>query len=176
LPALFGMQWHVALKGPMAVLRKRKPTIPAFCPQCGDGLDLLVNGQCPSCREEVPLISPKRRLPRFLSLPEMRYQNRYVWLVFVSAMDVILTMLVLFVWKGSEVNPVAESIIYGRGIGWAIAFKFAMMLTVVLVCEVAGRISDMTGRKLATAAVVINALPVAYTLVLLLFSGPPPQA
>lgn len=162
--------------GPTVVLRKRKPTIPAYCPGCGGELDLLVNGQCPSCREDVPLVQPRRRLPRFLSLPEMRYQNRYVWLVFVSAMDVILTMLVLLVWQGSEVNPIADSIIYHRGFGWAIAFKFAMMLTVVLVCEVAGRISDRTGRKLATAAVVINALPVAYTLVLLLFSGPPPAA
>ncbi len=158
------------------MLKKRKPVIPAFCPRCGDGLDLLVNGQCPTCHEDVPLIPPKRRLPRFLSLPEMRYQNRYVWLVFVSALDIILTMLVIYVWKGSEANPIAGFIIYGRGLGWAIAFKFAMMLTVVIVCEVIGRISDRTGRRLATAAVVINALPVAYTLALLFSSGPPPAA
>ena len=32
-----------------------------------------------------------REKPPFLSLPPMRYQNSYVWLVLVSALDLIAT-------------------------------------------------------------------------------------
>ncbi|MHC5108534.1 MAG: DUF5658 family protein [Planctomycetota bacterium] len=145
---------------------------PDNCPECQGRLDLLVNGRCPQCKTELVLTRP-RRIPRFLSIPPMRYQNRYVWLVFFSAMDIILTSLVLYVWGGSESNPVAESVIERMGFGWAIVFKFGMMLAAVIACEVVGRRNDRTGRRLATASVVINAFPVAYTLSLLSASDPP---
>ncbi|MGB0714948.1 MAG: DUF5658 family protein [Phycisphaerae bacterium] len=116
---------------------------------------------------------PEVDAPRFFSLPAMRYQDHYVWLVLVSAMDIILTALVLFVWEGEEANPIAESIISTMGFGWAILFKFGMMLAVVVVCEVIGRRNDRQGKRLATTAVIINSTPVIYTFALLLNSGPP---
>jgi len=97
--------------------------------------------------------------PRFFALPEMRYQNTYVWLVLVSALDVILTMLVLTVWGGSEVNPIVASIIHETGFFWAIVFKFAVMIGVIIICEVVGRVSDRKGRRLARFAVILSALP-----------------
>jgi len=103
----------------------------------------------------------------------MRYQNAYVWLVFVSALDLFLTMLVLFWWTGREVNPIADAIIRHMGFGWTIVFKFALIVLVIVICEVVGRRNDRTGRMLAMVAIMISAFPVAYTFALL-FKAPPP--
>ena len=103
----------------------------------------------------------------------MRYQNAYVWLVFVSALDVFLTMLVLYWWTGREVNPIAAAIISHMGFGWTIVFKFALIVLVIVICEIVGRYNDRTGRRLAIAAVVISAVPVAYSFALLFKAEPP---
>lgn len=143
-----------------------------YCSACGRSWTREDIDLCPECGSAVGP-RPKRRLPSFLSLPQMRYQNAYVWLVFVSALDIILTWLVLYVWQGHEVNPMASAIIETWGFGWAILFKFGMMLFAVIACEVIGRRNDRAGRRLAIAAVIINAIPVAYTFALLFFAGPP---
>ncbi len=97
----------------------------------------------------------------------MRYQNTYVWLVFVSVLDLLLTMFVLYLWGGYEVNPIAAAIIDHMGFLWAIVFKFGLIVLVIVICEILGRRHNPTGRKLATASVVISALPVAYTFAVL---------
>ncbi len=129
-------------------------------------------------RVERPTRQPnsflERKKPPFLSLPPMRYQNSYVWLVLVSALDLILTMLVLFVWKGQEVNPVAAAVIRHMGFLGAIGLKFGIVILVILICELIGRRSDRDGRSLATGAILISAVPVVYTFALLLRAGPPP--
>jgi hypothetical protein len=102
----------------------------------------------------------------------MRYQNAYVWLVFVSVLDVFLTMLVLYVWEGHEVNPIAAAVIMHMGFDWTIVFKLALILLVIVICEVVGRRRDELGRALSTMAVVISAFPVAYTFALLFRHGP----
>ncbi len=107
------------------------------------------------------------RQPGWASLPQMRYQNSYVWLVLVSALDVMLTLVVLVGLDGYEVNPVAAAVIHHKGFAWAIVFKFAIVVLVILICEAVGRLEDRTGRTLAKAAVFISALPVAYTFALL---------
>ncbi len=112
--------------------------------------------------------------PRFLSLPAMRYQNAYVWLVLVSALDVLLTALVLRAWSGVEVNPVVDAIIHKKGFLWIVPFKFAMCVLVIIICEVVGRHRDQLGRRLAITAVVISAFPVAFTFALLRGAGPAP--
>lgn len=119
-----------------------------------------------------PFLEPEK--PPFLSLPAMRYQNRYVWLVLVSALDLILTMLVLFVWQGHEVNPVAAAVIQHMGFTGAIGLKFGLVVLIILICELVGRRSDRDGRSLATGAILISGAPVIYTFVLLLRAGPPP--
>jgi len=104
----------------------------------------------------------------------MRYQNAYVWLVFVSVLDLLLTMFVLYLWGGYEVNPIAAAIIDHMGFHWAVAFKFGLVVLVIVICEILGRRHDPTGRKLATASVVISALPVAYTFAVLFHISPTP--
>ena len=110
--------------------------------------------------------------PRFLSTPPMRYQNAYLWLVFVSALDVFLTSLVLYVWEGYEVNPIAGAVVALMGFGWTVVFKFALIVLVIIICEVVGRRRDRAGRRLAFAAVAISAVPVIFTFVLLLMAEP----
>ena len=98
--------------------------------------------------------------------PPMRYPNSYVWLVFVSAMDIMLTWAILSR-GGSEVNPIARIVIDAWGLPGAIGFKFSLMIFVIVSCEVAGRHRDLLGRGLAYLAVVVGALPVVYSLALL---------
>ena len=101
----------------------------------------------------------------------MRYQNAYVWLVLVSSLDLILTLLVLGVWDGREVNPIAAAVIAETGYVGAIGFKFAIVVLVIVMCEVVGRQSERKGRAIALAAVVISALPVAYSFAILLWAA-----
>jgi hypothetical protein len=125
----------------------------------------------PPALEKPFLIDDK---PSFWSLPEMRYQNQYVWLVLVSTMDIILTKLVLEVWFGYEVNPVARAVIDHMGFIGAIGLKFGIVVFVIIVCEVIGRFRDRDGRALATGSIYISAVPVVYTFLLLLSAGPAP--
>ena len=60
-----------------------------------------------------------------LKQPEMLYQNAYVWLVFMSAMDTMMTYLVLY-FGGMEVNGVAADILNYYGFKGMVAFKFAL--------------------------------------------------
>ncbi len=103
----------------------------------------------------------------WLSLPEMRFQNQYVWFVFFSAMDIMLTWAILRR-GGREVNPVADQIIDMWGLTGAILFKFSLTMLVVIVCEVVGRKRLVTATWLATTAMIVSAIPVIYSLVLLL--------
>ena len=77
-------------------------------------------------------------------------------------------MLVLYVWEGFEANPIAEAVITKMGYVWAIVFKFAIVVLVVIICEFIGRRDERGGRTLAVGAVIINAIPVMYSFVLLL--------
>jgi hypothetical protein len=129
-----------------------------------------------STEHEPPQPHPflEHEKPPFLSLPQMRYQNSYVWLILVSALDLILTMLVLFVWDGHEVNPVAAAVIAHVGFIGAIGLKFGIVILVILTCELVGRRSDRDGRTLARGAILISAVAVIYTFGLLVHAGPPP--
>ena len=103
----------------------------------------------------------------WLSLPEMRYQNQYVWFVFFSALDIMLTWAILRR-GGREVNPVADQIIDMWGLTGAILFKFSLTMLVIIVCEVVTRTRPRTAVWLATTAVVVSAIPVAYSIALLM--------
>jgi hypothetical protein len=104
----------------------------------------------------------------WFSAPQMRYPNSYVWFIFFSAMDIMLTWKILEK-DGEEVNPVADLVITYWGLWGAIGFKFALALFVVVTCEIVGRRRPRTGLALAAVAVAIAASPVAYSLVLLLY-------
>jgi len=121
----------------------------------------------PPLQHEAP-DAPQR--PDWLSAPPMRYQNGYLWLLLLSAVDVIFTWHILRR-GGEELNPVADLIIRTWELPGAVAFKFALVLFVIVSCEIVGRQRDRWGRGLIVTAVVIAAFPVAWSLVLLSLHG-----
>lgn len=101
---------------------------------------------------------------------EMRYPNEYTWLLFFSAMDIIMTWVIL--WNGGyEANPIARTVIEQFGLPGVVAFKFCLVLLVILVCEAVGARRPGTGRKLAVAAILVTCLPVALSFSLLWMGG-----
>ena len=143
------------------------------CPSCRSALKQADVGRCPECGAMLEKSAGRGNLSRFLSIPEMRYQNAYVWLVLLSSLDIMLTYLVLWHWEGSEANPVAAAVIETGPFYWAILLKFGLVVIAIVICEGIGRMSDRQGRKLSIAFVIIGAIPVVYTITLLL-SNPLP--
>ena len=95
------------------------------------------------------------------------YPNRYVWFVFLSAMDVFMTFIVLW-FGGREANNVANWIYQRWGISGMTAFKFAVVVFVILLCEYIGRRNERAGRLLAEWAIALTCLPVVIAIALLL--------
>lgn len=136
-------------------------------------------GQCPKCGYKMgahEVRRPERCVEcgtgfrpdplAFAHSPEMHFQNAYVWMIFVSSLDIMLT------WKildrgGMEVNPLAALVIDEWGMQGAIAFKFALMMWVILACEFLARMKGSAGRFLAYTGVVVSATPVVWSLLLL---------
>lgn len=119
---------------------------------------------------------PTRRARARGSGPGVRYPNAYVWFVFLAALDVILTCLILHPVlfprdlhmtesRGAEVNVVADWILERFDLPGMVAFKFLLVVVVILLCEIIGRYSDRTARRLAEWAVAITAIPVIIALV-----------
>lgn len=100
------------------------------------------------------------------------FPNCYVWCLFLGALDVMLTYLILhpaaFETRGMEVNLIASWVIDRFGVSGMVALKFFSVIVVVLICEFVGRRRYETARRLAEWAVAINSIPViiAFTLML----------
>ena len=95
------------------------------------------------------------------------FPDRYLWLVFLSALDVMLTRVILFL-GGNEVNPLAEMVIFRWGMPGLSLFKFVIVAFVIGACEYVGRSSRSKGRMLAIIGVCIAAFPVLWSSFLLL--------
>ena len=116
--------------------------------------------------------------PAWRSLPQMRYQNAYVWIVFFSFMDVLLTWVILLFGKNAtiEINPVARFVIDGwgglggLGMAGASGLKFTLVVLAIVICEIVGRSSDRKGRLLSRTLACIAAAPVVWSLWLLLMN------
>lgn len=96
----------------------------------------------------------------------MRYPIAYVGLLIFSALDVILTWIILGL-AGREVNPIAEWVIDEWGLNGMIIYKFALITVFILMCEAVGSLRDTTGRTLARVSVLIASVPVIWSLILL---------
>ncbi len=97
----------------------------------------------------------------------VRYPSLYLWLVFLSSLDVILTRVILF-FGGIEVNPIADVIIQQFGVPGMTMFKFTIVIFVILIAEYVGSIRARLGKSLMLAAVLINCVPVCWSSGLLL--------
>lgn len=115
-----------------------------------------------SCPECGGAIGPAN--PRFFDVPAMLHQGAYLWFVLVSALDLLLTGVVLQLHGGEEVNPIARAVIEHTGYRGLIGFKFAIVVFVIVMCEWVGRRQPRMGVKLAEWAVAITTIPVVVSL------------
>lgn len=110
--------------------------------------------------------SASDRAVNLWSSPPVLHPNHYAWFVFLSALDVMLTW-VLILLGGIEVNPIADAVLQHGGLASLTAFKFAIVMLVIVICEWATRSQPRTGFRLAEWAVAITAIPVAVSFALL---------
>ena len=96
----------------------------------------------------------------------MRFPELYVWLLFVSSLDIMLTWVILRD-GGSEVNPVARLVIDAWGLNGAILFKFGLILFVIIACEVISRTRLHVARVLIWFGVLISSFPPVWSVTLL---------
>src|SRR5947209_19739608 len=82
-------------------------------------------------------------LPR--QLAQMRYQDEYAWLVLVSALDIMLTWVILMLPGGGEANAIASYVIERYSLWGMIIYKFSLVVLVIVLCEVIGRRNDRAG-------------------------------
>lgn len=94
------------------------------------------------------------------------FPNRYVWFVLFSAMDVLMTFLILSV-GGREANAVANFILERYGLAGMTVFKFLLVTFVILLTEYVGRKSLAAGRRLTVYAIALTVMPVLVALFLL---------
>lgn len=95
------------------------------------------------------------------------YEDEYIWLAILSALDVTLNWVILN--SGGRIfNPIVDSFIQTGGFGAMLVFKLLLVSLLVLICEDVGRARPTTGHRIATLACAVAALPVALAIVGLL--------
>lgn len=94
------------------------------------------------------------------------FQNAYVWFVLLSTLDVICTWIVLYR-GGVELNPVAAKVI-SFGPKGLVAYKFAFVVFVILICEIVGRHTRRGAWILIGSAIGLTCIPVVVGLVQLI--------
>jgi hypothetical protein len=88
-----------------------------------------------------------------------RYPDHYCWYILAATLDIVTTFIVIEEYRGWEANKLAAALFDRFGWPGMIVFKYMTVLIVIAVCETVGRSRPELGRRLATAAVVISALP-----------------
>ncbi|MCG8509410.1 MAG: DUF5658 family protein [Rhodospirillales bacterium] len=99
--------------------------------------------------------------------PVMLFPDAYCWFILVASMDVMLTWLVLSL-GGTEVNPIADRILATTGHWGMVGFKLGITLLVIELCQIVGDRDKRKGSRLAWTAVGISAIPIVWSLGLLL--------
>ena len=112
---------------------------------------------------------------RFPLLRAARYPQAYVWFIFVSALDLMMTWVVLY-FGGREVNVLADYILERWALPGMVVYKFTLVVFVILICEIVGQKRHRLGRRLSIFAVAITLVPViiAFTHLLGAVYGPQP--
>ncbi len=114
---------------------------------------------------------------RFSLLRAARYPQAYVWFIFASALDLMMTWVVLY-FGGREVNVLADFILDRWALPGMVVYKFALVVFVIFICEMVGHYRPRLGLRLSVFAVLITLVPViiAFTHLLGAVYGPQPAA
>ncbi len=94
------------------------------------------------------------------------YENHYTWFVLVSALDLMLTWVILHA-GGREANAIAAAVLQRWGLEGMVIFKFALVVFVIALCEVIGRRNLAAGKKLVSWAVALTCVPLVIAVMLL---------
>lgn len=115
------------------------------------------------------VVVPEETAFRFFEegITPLLYPVLYALFITAATLDIAFTWAILSL-GGVEVNPVARLVIDGWGLNGAIAFKYALTVFVIVLCEAVGRHRSGAGRMLAIAAVVMSSMPVLWSSGLLL--------
>lgn len=94
------------------------------------------------------------------------YPNLYLWLVLLSSLDIFLTWIILHL-GGREANPIANHILslHPKAL---IAYKFAIVVFLIVLSEVLATRSHRAGKLLLQAACGLTCLPIVFAMRLLL--------
>lgn len=135
------------------------------CTACGYRTTSVSLSGCPECGAAIVAPSVRRRESRLCwhHIPPMRYQRPYAWFVVLSVLDVMFTWTVLLC-GGQEVNAIADAVIGYAGAGGIVAYKFCLVVLVIVLCEAIGRRRDDIGRKLAEWSVAVTSIPIVLSL------------
>lgn len=95
------------------------------------------------------------------------YPRFYPWFLIMATLDVLLTWLILTIFHGEELNPIAASLMDHSGLTGAAFLKYGTVAVVMVACEVIGRKRAWVGRHLLIGAVAMNALAVGTSATLL---------
>ncbi|MCP4592569.1 MAG: hypothetical protein GY842_17695 [bacterium] len=117
-----------------------------------------------STPDHAPDESP-HRLGMCLGQPVL-YPDIYVWFVFLAAVDLMLTWVILAT-GGKELNWIAASIVEHFNLPGLAGYKFGLVVFVIGMCEAVGRRRASAGYRLAEWAVALSAIPVVISMVLL---------
>ncbi len=106
-----------------------------------------------------------------------RYPQAYVWFIFVSSLDLMMTWVVLY-FGGREVNVLADYILDRWALTGMVVYKFTLVVFVIFICEIVAHHRPRLGRRLSIFAVLITFVPViiAFTHLLGAVYGPQPAA
>lgn len=97
------------------------------------------------------------------------YPDIYTWFIFLAAMDLFFTLLILHPTFGAvEVNVLARWVMVNGGLNGIILYKFGLVGVIIVICEIVGRQKQPVGRKLAEWCVAVTAIPVTLSFIQLL--------
>jgi len=129
-----------------------------------DSTSSFANTRLTTASNNARIAPPTMNALSFSGAPPMLYPNHYVWFVFVSSLDVILTWVIVLL-GGAEANPIADAVLQHAGLNGMVAFKFCIVIFVVIMCEWVGKREPRTGFKLAEWSVAISAIPIVAAFV-----------
>jgi len=119
-----------------------------------------------SAENKIPDSLPSPRRVASVFVGSLTYPNAYMWFVFLSAMDVMVTTSILYL-GGREVNPIADAVIQRFGTPGMVVYKFIIVAVIVIICEFVGRRKRGAGRVIAYCGVGLTMVPVLLGLSLL---------
>ena len=129
------------------------------------------------------VVTPAPPAPTNAPQSGVLYPNCYTWYVFLSALDILLTYLILhplfsspanafddldssgaIELRGREVNVIADWVIRQAGVPGMVLYKFLLVVLVIGICEIVGRRRYLTGLRVAEWAIALSCIPVIIAL------------